>query len=71
MISGSENSVVIMKKLVIFDMDGVLVDSEDGMADMTVRALEKWGISPSADEFRPFRGMAIAPTSAVFVRYTA
>ena len=44
-------------KLVIFDMDGVLVDSEDGMAEMTVRALGEWGISPTVDEFRPFRGM--------------
>ena len=46
-----------MTQLVIFDMDGVLVDSEDAMAQMTVRALEKWGIHPSAEDFKPFRGM--------------
>jgi len=45
-----------MKKLVVFDMDGVLVDSEDGMAKMTVKALEEWGIHPNEDEFRPYRG---------------
>ena len=46
-----------MKKHIIFDMDGVLVDSEDAMAQMTVRALEEWGIHSSPDDFTRFRGM--------------
>lgn len=46
-----------MFELVIFDMDGVLVDSEDAMAQMTVRALEEWGIHSSPDDFTRFRGM--------------
>lgn len=47
-----------MTELVIFDMDGVLVDSEDAMADMTLKALrDGWGISADPGEFRQFRGM--------------
>lgn len=47
-----------MKALVIFDMDGVLVDSEDAMAHVTAKALlDGWGISAEPEEFRPFRGM--------------
>ena len=46
-----------MFELIIFDMDGVLVDSEDAMAQMTVRALEEWGIHSSPDDFTRFRGM--------------
>lgn len=46
-----------MIELVIFDMDGVLVDSEDAMAKMSVRALEEWGITASPEDFMPFRGM--------------
>lgn len=47
-----------MKTLVIFDMDGVLVDSEDAMAHVTAKALlDGWGISAELEEFRPFRGM--------------
>ena len=47
-----------MTRLVIFDMDGVLVDSEDAMAQITKKALfDGWGIDADMEEFRPFRGM--------------
>lgn len=47
-----------MISLVIFDMDGVLVDSEDAMAHVTSKALsDGWGISAGPEEFRKFRGM--------------
>ena len=47
-----------MIKLIIFDMDGVLVDSEDAMALMTKKALhDGWGIDCDVEEFRKFRGM--------------
>ena len=39
-------------------MDGVLVDSEDAMAQMTKKALlDGWGIDVEVEEFHPFRGM--------------
>lgn len=47
----------IMIELVIFDMDGVLVDSEDAMAEMSVQALEKWGVHAKPEDFNQFRGM--------------
>ena len=43
---------------VIFDMDGVLCDSEDFMAEAAVAMFaETYGMTVHPDEFRPFRGM--------------
>ncbi|MEI8314994.1 MAG: HAD-IA family hydrolase [Verrucomicrobiota bacterium] len=43
---------------VIFDMDGVLCDSEDFMAEAAVAMFsEAYGVTVRPDEFRPFRGM--------------
>lgn len=48
-----------MKKpiLAIFDMDGVLVDSEDTFKHACADALHKWGVYPDYDEFTPYTGM--------------
>lgn len=46
-----------MKKLVIFDMDGVLVDSEKATAESAIAALKHWGIDAEPEDFRPYRGM--------------
>ncbi len=48
-----------MKKpeLVIFDMDGVLVNSEGAFRRACSEALEHWGLKPEYEEFRPFTGM--------------
>lgn len=48
-----------MKKplLAIFDMDGVLVDSEDTFKHACADALHLWGVYPSYDEFTPYTGM--------------
>jgi len=43
---------------VIFDMDGVLCDSEDFMAEAGAAMFaETYGVTVHPDEFRPFRGM--------------
>ena len=43
---------------VIFDMDGVLCDSEDLMAEAAAAMFaEGYGVTVHPDEFRPFRGM--------------
>ncbi len=43
---------------VIFDMDGVLCDSEDFMAEAAAAMFaETYGVTVPPDEFRPFRGM--------------
>ena len=43
---------------VIFDMDGVLCDSEDFMAESAAAMLaETYSVTVHPDEFRPFRGM--------------
>ncbi|MBQ8474054.1 MAG: HAD-IA family hydrolase [Clostridia bacterium] len=48
-----------MKKpeLVIFDMDGVLVNSEGAFRRACSEALEEWGVKAEYDEFQPFTGM--------------
>lgn len=44
-------------ELVIFDMDGVLVNSEGAFRRACSEALEQWGLKPDYEEFRPFTGM--------------
>lgn len=46
-----------MKKLVIFDMDGVLVNSEPATIAAAIEALRHWGIEADPAEFKPFTGM--------------
>ena len=47
---------------VIFDMDGVLCDSEDFMAEAaTAMFAEAHGVTVLPEEFRPFRGMGEDP----------
>ncbi len=42
---------------VLFDMDGVLVDSEEYICKAAVMMFREYGINASADDFRPFIGM--------------
>ncbi len=42
---------------VIFDMDGVLVDSEEAITLAGIEALESWGIDAKPEDFKPFTGM--------------
>lgn len=45
------------KKAVIFDMDGVLVHSEDAMKTTSIESLERFGIKPQKSDFLEFTGM--------------
>lgn len=46
------------KKLaVIFDMDGVLVDSEHAMISTSIESLRRFGVNPCSDDFLEFTGM--------------
>ena len=42
---------------VIFDMDGVLVDSEEVITKASILALQEWGINPCKNDFKQFTGM--------------
>lgn len=42
---------------VIFDMDGVLADSEPMINEAAIAGLREYGIEPEADDFLPFVGM--------------
>ncbi|MFO7611176.1 MAG: HAD family phosphatase [Clostridia bacterium] len=42
---------------VIFDMDGVLVDSEDAMKTTSIESLKRYGINPGKEDFVEFTGM--------------
>ncbi|MBR4071315.1 MAG: HAD-IA family hydrolase [Clostridia bacterium] len=44
-------------RLVIFDMDGVLVNSEGAFRRACSEALEQWNVKAAYDEFQPFTGM--------------
>ena len=46
-----------MKKLIIFDMDGVLVDSEEAIAQASIESLSEWGVSAKLSDFKQFTGM--------------
>jgi len=42
---------------IIFDMDGVLVDSEDAMKTTSIESLRRFGIDPQKEDFVEFTGM--------------
>ena len=42
---------------ILFDMDGVLIDSEIAMATSSIDSLKQHGISPVREDFIPFTGM--------------
>jgi HAD superfamily hydrolase (TIGR01509 family) len=44
-------------KAVLFDMDGVLVDSESVITEASIRALRDWGINAKSSDFHEFTGM--------------
>ncbi len=46
-----------MIKGIIFDMDGVLVDSESAITYASMAVLKSLGIDTDPEEFRPYRGM--------------
>ena len=45
-----------MTNAVIFDMDGVLVDSEPIICAAAIRALAEFGVAAKPDDFEPFVG---------------
>ena len=54
-------------KAVLFDMDGVLIDSEEYMAKTGVRALKKYGIEAKESDFAEFVGeMDLVLSPAVY-----
>ncbi|MHC1695772.1 MAG: HAD family hydrolase [Eubacteriales bacterium] len=46
-----------MYKLIIFDMDGVLVDSEPAITLAAMESLQERGITAQYDDFKPYTGM--------------
>jgi len=50
---------IIMGRIsaVLFDMDGVLVDSEPVITEAALLALKEWGINAKYSDFREFTGM--------------
>ena len=44
-------------KAVIFDMDGVLVDSEPVIIEASLRVLKKYGVEAKESDFKEFTGM--------------
>jgi len=46
-----------MTQAVIFDMDGVLTDSEPVINEAAIRGLREYGVSPDPEDFSPFVGM--------------
>ena len=46
-----------MKKGIIFDMDGVLVDSEPAITYAAMEVLRRLGVEATEEEFKPYTGM--------------
>lgn len=46
-----------MKKGIIFDMDGVLVDSEPAITYAAIKVLRRLGVEAKEEEFKPYTGM--------------
>lgn len=46
-----------MIRLIIFDMDGVLIDSEDAITRAAMQALQNFGVQAKYEDFKPFTGM--------------
>ena len=46
-----------MKKAIIFDMDGTLVDSEPAITFAAMEVIRRLGYEVKAEEFKPFTGM--------------
>ncbi|MBE6622539.1 MAG: HAD family hydrolase [Ruminococcaceae bacterium] len=46
-----------MKKAIIFDMDGTLVDSEPAITFAAMEVIRRLGYEAQAEEFKPFTGM--------------
>lgn len=44
-------------KIVIFDMDGVLTDSEPAITQASIEALREWNVEAKHDDFKQFTGM--------------
>ena len=42
---------------ILFDMDGVLVDSEPVITEASIRSLAHYGITAAEEDFKPFTGM--------------
>ena len=42
---------------ILFDMDGVLVDSEPVITEAAIRALREFGVFAREEDFKPFTGM--------------
>ena len=45
-----------MIKAIIFDMDGVLLDSEPAMKKSAILALKEFGVEAKEEDFIPFTG---------------
>jgi len=48
---------MIVKKAIIFDMDGTLVDSEPAITHAAMEVIRRLGYEAKAEEFKPFTGM--------------